>query len=77
MEPGMGPRAGLIASLRELIAREKLRIERLKTEKFWVFGYLNGARVNRKQEEIEDAEARIASSEVELKACETDDTKVS
>jgi hypothetical protein len=63
----------LIASLREVIAREKLTIERLKSEKFWVFGYLNGARINRKQEDIEDAEARIASNEVELRACERDD----
>jgi hypothetical protein len=75
LEVAMSQRAGLIASLREVIAREKLTIERLKSEKFWVFGYLNGARVNRKQEEIEDAQARIASNEVVLKACEKDDAQ--
>lgn len=71
----MGQSAGLIATLREAIAREKLTIARLKSEKFWVFGYLSGARVNRKEEEIEAAEARIASDEVDLKAARDKDAQ--
>jgi hypothetical protein len=71
----MGQRSGLIKVLREAISRDRSAIESLKRGTFWVLGIRDGTVVNRNDEIIANAEARIVQNQVVLEACERADAK--